>query len=188
MFMIEEWKDIVKYEGHYQVSNLGRVKSIQRFRMGNSGSPTLVRERILKPKTDRYGYLVCGLSKEGILIHMTVHRLVAFAFVTNSDPIRNLQINHIDGNKQNNIYENLEWCDAKHNQNEALRLGLRGGKAYRPRIDSRPIIQFYGGNIIKTFENLASASRETGIIKTAINNCLAGRSMSSGGFQWEYAK
>jgi hypothetical protein len=187
MYMIEQWRDIPKYEGYYQVSNLGRIKSLCRYRMGNGGSPTIVKERILKPKTDRYGYLVCGLSKDGILIHATIHKLVANCFVINSDPYTNIQINHIDGNKLNNTPENLEWCDSKHNQSEALRLGLRGGNPYRARVDSRPINQYYRANLIKTFENLASASRETGILKSAINNCLAGRSKTSGGFKWEYA-
>ena len=186
MYMIEEWKDIPNYEGYYQVSNFGRIKSLYRYRIGNGGSKTIVKESILKTKIDKYGYLCCSLSKYGVLKSFKVHRLVSISFLVNSDPCTNTQINHIDGNKQNNTLENLEWCDAKHNQNEALRLGLRGGKPYRPRIDSRVINQYYNGEIINTFNNLASASRETGIIKSAINNCLSGRSMTSGGFVWKY--
>ena len=184
---MEEWKDVPRYEGIYQVSNFGRVKSLERYRVGNMGSPTLVKEKILKPKVDRYGYFVSTLSKDGKMNCFTIHRLVAMTFVPNKNVDLFTQVNHIDGNKKNNICSNLEWCDGKHNMQEAIRLGLRGGKPYNPRIDSIPINQFdNNGILIKNYVNLAEASRETGILKSSLSNCLNGRSKSSGGFIWEY--
>jgi len=183
----EIWKDVPEYEGIYQVSNLGRVKSIKPRKLKNYKYKSYGHEKYLKSKIDKYGYLVHGLSKLGETKSYTLHRIVAKAFLTNHNPLVFNQINHIDGNKLNNCPENLEWCDNRHNQLEALRLGLRGGKPYNPRIDSTPIRQYdKEGNLIKRYENLAQVTRENNIIKTAICNCLNGRSKSSGGFVWEY--
>jgi hypothetical protein len=185
----EIWKDIPNYEGMYQVSNLGRVKSLPRKRKGNGDSTCMVSERILKGKIDKYGYLVFALSKNAKMHHFTSHKLVCIAFSPNPNPEVFNQINHKDGNKLNNRIDNLEWCDAKHNNQEALRIGLRGGKPYNPRTDSSPINQYgLNGDFIKRYDNLAQASRETGIKNTAIGNCLGGRSKSSGGFRWSFAK
>jgi len=185
----EIWKDVPDYEGLYQVSNLGRVKSLERTRKGNGGSICKVKEKLLSLKIDKYGYVCYTLCKDGRLFYFTAHRLVALAFIDNPNPYSFNQINHIDGNKRNNTSQNLEWCDAKHNQNEAVRLGLRGGKPYKPRVDSSKIDQIdLIGNLIKRYDNLAQAERENGISKTAICNCLNRRSKTSSGFFWKYAK
>lgn len=184
----EIWKDIPDYEGLYQVSNLGRVKSLPRERKSNRGSICKVRERIMKPTLDSDGYIHYGLSRNSKTITFKSHRLVAICFIPNPNPLLFNQINHIDGNKLNNRPENLEWCDAKHNNHEALRIGLRGGRPYRPRIDSPPISQFKGDVLVENYDCLAEAARKTGILKNAILNCLKGRSKSSGGYRWEYTK
>ena len=101
--MDEIWKDIENYNGDYQVSNLGRVKS---FAIG---------ERILKPTDNGKGYLIVGLSCKAHRKNHYVHRLVAFAFIDN--PNEYSEINHKDENIQNNSYENLEWCSRKYNCN-----------------------------------------------------------------------
>lgn len=183
----EIWEDVPEYEGFYQVSNLGRVKSLERKRKQSFGKIAIVRERFLKSKMDKDGYLIYVLSKFGGTKSYRLHKIVAKAFLTNPNPLIFNQINHIDGNKLNNCPENLEWCDCTHNNREAVRIGLKGGKPYKPRIDSTPIRQYdKEGNIIKIYENLAQATRENSITKTAICNCLNGRSKSSGGFVWEY--
>lgn len=185
----EIWKDVPNYEGLYQISNLGRVKSLERQRKSGYNSICLVKEKILKTKIDRYGYSTHPLCKDSKVKYITTHRLVCMAFVENTNPIKFNQINHIDGNKLNNSPDNLEWCDAKHNTKEALRLGLRGGKVYNPRVDSSKIDQFYKtGELVKTYISLAEAERVSGVLKTAINNCLNGRSKTSGGFVWKYNK
>lgn len=185
----EIWKDIPGYEGLYKVSNFGRVKSLARMRRGNGNSICPVNEKVLRGKIDKYGYSAYALCKNAQMKHFTAHRLVADAFKPNPNPSEFNQINHIDGNKLNNTPENLEWCSAYHNTQEALRLGLRGGgKPYKPRVDSTPINQYdRNGNFIRRFENLAEAVRVSGILKSAICNCLNGRSKSSGGYVWEFA-
>lgn len=118
--MKEIWKDIKDYEGVYQVSNLGRVKSLSRFHNNNSGG-YLSKERILKQNIKR-GYLTVGLCKEGKTKTYSVHRLVAIAFIVN--PHNKKTVNHIDGNKTNNLVSNLEWCTYSENQQHAFNIGL----------------------------------------------------------------
>jgi NUMOD4 motif/HNH endonuclease len=105
---IEEWKDVIGYEGRYQVSNLGRVKSF-----ANS------KERILKPGTNNKGYLYVGLWKNSKAKNFLVHRLVAMHFIPN--PLNKEQVNHSDGDKRNNFVSNLEWNSFRENYNHALR-------------------------------------------------------------------
>ena len=104
--MKEVWKDIQDYEGFYQVSNLGRIKSL-----GNSKTR---KEKILKPIYHKQYYQIT-LSKNNIRIQYRVHRLVAEAFIPNPDNLP--QVNHKDENKLNNYVDNLEWCDALYNNN-----------------------------------------------------------------------
>ena len=110
----EIWKWIFGYEGLYQVSNFGRVKSFN----GRWGSV-----QILKPVLQKNGYLTVSLCKNGKLKTVKIHRLVAETFLTNSDNLP--EVNHKDGNKLNNCVENLEWCTGKENVQHALENGLR---------------------------------------------------------------
>ena len=109
--MIEEkeeiWKDIPGYEGLYQVSNTGKVKSLNYMKTR--------KEKILKPRKEGKGYLKITLSKEGEKKDFKIHRLVASVFIPNPNNLP--QINHIDECKTNNNVENLEWCDNRYNSN-----------------------------------------------------------------------
>lgn len=111
---VEQWADVRGFEGYYQVSSLGRVRSLDRHKLGR-GRIKLSRQRgrLMKPKVDKYGYNVVQLSKDGQRTFTTVHRLVAMAFIPN--PNNYDQVNHIDCDKLNNRTENLEWCTAKQN-------------------------------------------------------------------------
>lgn len=116
--MLEIWKDIKGYEGLYQVSNLGRIKSLERTIEVKTKHSTCrtIKERILKPeKCKSTQYLYVNLNKFGNVKHCTVHRLVAEAFIPNPDNLP--QINHLDENRSNNCADNLEWCTNKHNCN-----------------------------------------------------------------------
>lgn len=113
--MKEIWKDIEGYEGFYQVSNFGRVKSLERF----SAHKHLISERILKENNlGTGGYKSVMLYKNGVVKRFTVHRLVALAFIPNP---KNLpQVGHKDENNTNNHVTNLEWVTPKQNSNMPL--------------------------------------------------------------------
>lgn len=115
--MQEIWKDIKGYEGLYQVSNKGRVKSLDRYVLRN-GNTLFVRGVILSQLNNR-GYLTVRLCNSGKYKNYFVHRLVANAFIHNDNNY--FEINHIDENKHNNYVENLEWCDRKYNINYGSR-------------------------------------------------------------------
>lgn len=124
--MREIWKDIPDYEGLYQVSNLGRVKSLERYVKHLSGSMKLLKERILVIIKNG-GYYRVTLSKNNIKKAKTIHRLIGESFIPNPN---NLPfINHIDGNKLNNSVENLEWCTSQENCIHAVYTGLMSSQS-----------------------------------------------------------
>lgn len=114
---MEIYKDIDGYIGYYQISNLGNVKSLARVDKTNHK----VKEKILKPMINTYGYKVINLSVDGDMKQHHIHRLVMDAFKPNPDPQTYTQINHKDENKQNNCVDNLEWCTPNYNSNYGTR-------------------------------------------------------------------
>lgn len=164
----EIWKDIEGYEGYYMVSNLGNVKSLNYKGTGKEG--------ILKPKKDRYGYLQVGLSKDNEKKFYTVHRLVAQAFLDNSDNLP--EVNHKDENKQNNHADNLEFCTSKYNAN----YGTRNEKLSKPIVGVDRVT-----GLIVEFMSAHEAERKLGINNGSIIKCCQGKSKSAGGFVWYYA-
>ena len=117
--MAEVWKDVVGYEGLYQVSNIGNVKSL----VGWNGHKYVKREKILKPSMTSTGYRKIELTKERQKKSYKIHRLVAKAFIPEVEG--KCVVNHKDGNPLNNNVENLEWCTTKENNNHAITTGLR---------------------------------------------------------------
>lgn len=121
--MIEIWKDIKGYEGLYQVSNLGNVKSLERYVTApQNGGKRLLKEKSLKQSISKTGYYVVALSKNHVAMTKKVHRLIAEAFIPNL--LDKPHINHIDGNKLNNDIINLEWATHKENTQHAFRIGI----------------------------------------------------------------
>lgn len=121
--MINEiWKDIEGYEGLYQISNLGRVKSLER-EAWNGQAYHILKCRILKQRLISTGYLMTTMSKNGKAITPLVHRLVAETFIPN--PENKPTVNHINGNKTDNRLENLEWCTYSENEQHAWKTGLK---------------------------------------------------------------
>lgn len=116
--MKEIWKPIPSYEGLYEISNLGRVKSFYR-------------KRILKPVTERTGYNQVTLVKQHKKKKHYIHRLVAINFISKIEGCE--EINHKDGNKSNNVINNLEWCNRQYNINHSIKvLGNHLGKQCKP--------------------------------------------------------
>lgn len=114
---METWKDVEGFEGIYQISNRGEVRSLDRFD-GIRG----IKGRTIKPNLKQNGYAQVGLRKEGKRKWVSIHRLVAIHFINN--PKNKPQVNHIDCNKQNNNIENLEWVTAQDNYKHAKENGL----------------------------------------------------------------
>ena len=181
--MREEWKDVKGYEGIYQVSNLGRVKSLSRVVRNGKGNMVL-KERFLIQKKDFKGYIRTYLNDaNGKTHYVPIHRLVAIAFIPN--PEGKPQVNHIDGVKHNNNVNNLEWCTNSENQLHAYRLGLNkpSERAGRPKVK---VIQLDAktGKIIQSFDSLNGASRKTGIQAQNIRKVIMNERHTAGGYAW----
>lgn len=179
--MEEVWKDIEGYEGLYQISNMGRVRSVDRTVVKGVGhenkTNVFYKGRVLKHGTDSWGYAFVILQNQGKKC-VLVHRLVANAFLDNKQ--NKMQINHIDGNKQNNAVCNLEYCTPSENMKHAAKLGLT---------KTRHIAMVDGstGNDIMQFHSIEDAQRYFGREKgTNIENCLNGRSKTAYGYKWRY--
>ena len=173
---MEEWRDIKGYEGIYQVSSLGRIKSLPRYTRNGSCKY----EKILKQCDDKEGYKILNLYKNGKHKTFRVHRLVAQEFIPNPNNLP--EINHKDENPANNNLENLEWCTCKYNHNYGTWREKRKGKK-NPR--ARKIMCTDTGKI---FDTIKEASEYYKIGRTNIGECLAGRSNTAGGYKWEYYK
>lgn len=182
---IEEWKDIEGYEGLYQVSNLGNVKSLEKTRIGNGGSIVPVKERILKASKDSKGYLQVKLFKDEKPKTYKVHRLVASAFLPNPDNLP--QVNHKDENPSNNRVDNLEWCSAKYNSNYGTRNERVAKSLTNHPMKSKKVAQIdkHTGQIIKIWESFNECNRK-GFFQNAVNECCRGKRKTYKGFIWKY--
>ncbi len=123
----EIWKDIPNYVGFYQASNKGNIRSVERVVNGKWGNDAVRKSVVLKPAKSKVGYLRCLLMKNSKRKNYSVHRLVALTFIDNNTPHN--QINHLDGNKLNNCFCNLEWCSSTENNRHARLIGLNVSKS-----------------------------------------------------------
>jgi len=184
--MEEIWKAIEGYEGLYEVSNLGRVRSLgrtimRRTRWG-SVKPYTVKPRVIKFKIAAYGRLQYHLySLDGVVKPFSAHRLVAKHFVPNPDNLP--EINHKDENPKNNRADNLEWVTHIENCN----YGTRNERSKAKR--SMPVQQLEAdGNIVAEYPSIIEASRATGIQRTQIRGCVHQRKdfKTAGGYRWKF--
>lgn len=193
--MKEIWKDIKGFEGIYQISNLGNVKSKERNIIRNNNN-VLIKEKILK-KYIRAGYYAVKLYKHNIPINMPVHRLVAITFLENKQ--NKPCINHKDGNKINNNINNLEWCTYSENTLHAYKNGLEkitekqrqnGKNVYKIGNEkTRKKVNQYDleGNFIKQWNSISEANRNFGKQNSRIKDVCKKRCKQCFGFYWEYA-
>ena len=169
--LIEVWKDVDGFEGHYQVSSFGRVKSLARYRPSARGGFAFIKERIMKLKTTKYGYKTVHLRRDDISIHPSVHRLVASAFISN--PESKPTVNHIDANKENNNASNLEWSSHSEQMNHAVKnelLEVRGSPKYSKEF-KKQIYDYYVDNNI-SIQKLS--------VLFGVSNRTAGRIVNEG--------
>lgn len=187
--MKEIWKDIEGYVGLYQVSNLGRVKSLERICWNGQGYYKL-KERILKHHNDRLGYARVTLCKEGICIGCSINREVARAFIENKNNYP--CTNHKDENPRNNHVDNLEWCTYKYNNNYGTaRERSVQNTDYKAigKAKEKPVAQYtLAGSLIKYWDRALDIQKVLGYENSAIAKCCNNRQASAHGFMWRYVK
>lgn len=149
--MKEIWKDIEGYEGIYQISNLGRVKSLIRVIKRSDGKIKTFKERILKPALNTFGYPYVNLSKQGKVKSFVVHRLVVKAFILNIG--NKSDVNHINGIKTDNRVVNLEWNTRSENVQHAFDNGLnnnKGSKHTNSKLTEKEILEMRNSKLTQT--------------------------------------
>lgn len=178
--MEEIWVDIKSYEGLYQVSNLGRVRSLERMVRNGGDTVRVVKEKILKPWSDKNGYLHVTLcDKSTNKKKFKIHRLVATMFIPNPNNLP--QVNHKDEDKQNNKFDNLEWCTNRYNQEYGTKWERQKENSHK-----KEVVQLSKDNeIIKIWESIREANRN-GYNRTCIYECCVGTQKIHRGYKWMY--
>ena len=182
----EVWKDIDGYEGIYQVSSIGRVRSLDRVYIMKNGRPYSRKGILTQLFEDKDGYKEVKFCLQNKRKTYKVHRLVAQAFIENP---HNLPfINHKDEDKQNNRVENLEWCTPKYNANYGMsKAKLSASHKNHPGL-SNPVNQYtMDGIFVQSWPSAKEAQRQTGIYAVNIASCCKGIYKQSHGFIWRYA-
>ena len=173
----EEWWDIPGYEGYYQASTQGRIKSVDRTVRSRYGTQKC-KGTMLTPAVGRNYYRVT-LVKEGSKKLFTVHRLVATTFLPNPDNLP--QVNHKDENKLNNCVDNLEWCTQQYN------LAYGSGRERLTDKTRKAVMQINQfGNVIAIYRSTQEAARITGFSQGHISMCCTGKASHHNGYLWRY--
>ena len=183
--MNEIWKDIEGYEGKYQVSSFGRVRSLDRMVPTVHNATRMVKGKTLTPWTDRYGYHHVNLWRDCKMKSQQVHRLVAAAFIKNPDGLP--EVNHKNEDKTDNRVENLEWCNTDYNINYGNRTKKVSATRISQAILGKGVEQLtISGEHVRTYDSIREASRATGADKAVIVRCCKGKTQTAGGYRWRY--
>ena len=188
--MKEIWKDIKEYEGLYQVSNLGKIRTLDRYVNCLYGQKRLLKGQIVKLFKNNSGYFIVSLYRENKFKNFLVHRLVAQAFIQNSE--NKSEVNHIDGNKENNCVDNLEWVTKSENELHASKTGLteRHKKIVaenNKKIKSKKVLQYsLNGEFLKEYCSVSEAARENNFSTGAISNCCRKERKRAYNYIWKY--
>lgn len=192
----EIWKDIEGYEGFYQISNLGRVKSLERVVVRNDGIRKRLPEKMRATPLTHYGYFNVTLYKNNQGKGKFIHRLKAIAFIPN--PENKPCINHRDGIKTNNGYhedgdDNLEWATYAENNQHAYDTGLKEGAMKgtvgKGNFTRKRVLQICDktNNVIDDFDSMTEAQYATGVNFKNISATCRGKRIRAGGYKWKYA-
>lgn len=177
----EIWKDIPNYEGYYQVSNIGRVRSLDRVAINSLGRKYYYKGKILRQVFTKFKYFRIELNKSGYSRAYFTHVLVAIAFIPNPNnfPV----VNHKDEKPSNNKVENLEWCTIKYNTNYGTAIQRRS------KTISLPVVQLTKNNeIVKIYDSGTIAEEKFGYSQGHISLCCVGIEEYSAGYKWVYLK
>lgn len=184
----EVWRDIPEYLGYYQISNLGRVRSLERTityspsKAYPNGRNMVLKQRVLKPCTDKKGYEFVQLFINNKFRSKKVHRLVAEVFIPNPNNLP--QVNHKDEVKNNNKVTNLEWCSAAYNVNYGV------GK-YKKTLGKRiPVVQYTIDNVlVREYESATAAAKSLnksqGSSRQILQACR-GKHNTTFGYKWKF--
>lgn len=179
---MENWKAVEGYEGFYEVSDLGRVRSVDRYvRNSRNGELTVFKKsKVKKPTTTDGGYETVTLNREGEYHSYYVHRLVASAFVDNPNGYE--EVNHIDEDKHNNRASNLEWCTKQYN----IHYGTRTTRAAKRQ--SRPVLQCSeDGTVICEYPSLSSVKSD-GFNPSNVKAVCDGKFSQMNGYGWRWSE
>lgn len=180
--MKEVWKDIEGYEGYYQISNLGRYRSLDRYVNVGNGGRRLVKGKMLVPVVCTNGYIEANLNKKQERKVFLMHRLVAKHFIDN--PNNYPEVNHKDENPRNNCVDNLEWCTSKYNANY-------GTRNKRSR-DNGPLVSVdqyeLDGTFVRNWESASDAARFYRIRIENITRVCKGRRKTTAGYLWRFTE
>ena len=181
----EIWKDVPNYEGYYQVSNLGRIKAINRVVNIKETKTMCLREHIMKQRKTNKGYMVVRLSKDGIAKNMFVHVAVLTSF--SKRPQGMSQINHKDEDKANNNLTNLEFCTPSYNQNYGRCSKNKSDATINDKRKSKAIIQIsLDGSEINCFPSLREVERILGFQHGHIREACNGKLHTAYGYKWRW--
>lgn len=178
--MKEAWKDIAGYEGLYQVSNLGRVRSLDRYVPHKLFGKKFCKGCMMSTHINNAGYITVNLCKRNKYTSYDIHRLVASAFLENSERLP--EVNHVDENKRNNRIDNLEWVTKQQNE-------WHGTKRIRQAEKIKKVVMQYtvDGTLIKEWESPTDAElRISGKTTGAISHCAKGKTNAAYGYIWRY--
>lgn len=182
----EVWKDVKGYEGFYKVSNMGRVKSLEREVLYSNGRIHKYGEKILSTFANKKGYVTVCLCKNGVCEVKRLHQVVISAFYDRPHGMNS--INHKDENKANNRLDNLEYCTSKYNSNYGTRTERYRAKVINDKRRSKKISQLtLEGDFIRTFPSLGEVFRVYGFQSAHISSVANGKSKSAYGYKWQWA-
>ncbi len=180
------WREVDGFEGYYEVSDTGEVRSVDRYVKNTRGRHAgierflhgaIMRQTLNTCNNGSGGYYVVNLHKNGMSSVIPVHSIIAKAFIPNPDNMPT--VNHIDGNKQNNEISNLEWVSYSDNNTHALRLGLRSPRGCRVSQYSKD------GVFLREYKSVSEAARISGVSRGMISHCINGRLKHASSFVWK---
>ena len=179
--MNEIWKPILETDGKYEISNLGNIRTVDRYAKVCGGGMRFIKGEMRKPIVCSNGYLELQASVNGKRIIFMVHRLVAQYFIPNPNDYP--EVNHKDENPQNNHVDNLEWCTPKYNCNYGTRNQRCMEKVIKKAVNQYTL----DGEFVAHYEMIKDAERKYGIDSSQIIRVCKGKNRTAGGYLWKYA-